>query len=330
MRRRDFITAIAGLAAAWPLSAQAEVEQKRRIGFILAYAEDNPEAAPRIAAFVKGLRQLGWIDGRNIQIDYRYGSADPERTRKNAVELVALAPDVILAGNTSTVAPLQRATRTVPIVFAGVVDPVAAGFVDTLARPGGNATGFTQFEYGMSSKWLELLKEIAPNVTRVAVLRDRDVSITETGEFAAIQEVASSLGVEVSPIGIGENEDDIERAVTAFARSSNGGLIVGTGTPAVRHRKLITMLAARHRLPAAYPYHFFITEGGLASYGPDRVDPFRRAAAYVDRILKGEKPADLPVRAPTKYELFVNQKTAKALGLTIPIAILTRANEVIE
>ena len=330
MRRRDFITAIAGLATAWPLSAQAQVEQKRRIGVILAYAEDNPEAPPRIAAFVKGLRQLGWVDGRNIQIDYRYGGADPERTRKNAAELVALAPDVILAGNTSTVAPLQRATRTVPIVFAGVVDPVAAGFVDTLARPGGNATGFTQFEYGMSGKWLELLKEIAPNVTRVAVLRDRDVNITETGEFAVIQAVASSAGVEVSPIGIGDSEDEIERAVTAFARSPNGGLIVVTGTPAVRHRKLIARLAARHRLPAVYPYHFFVTDGGLVSYGPDRVDPFRRAAAYVDRILKGEKPADLPVQAPTKYELFVNQKTAKALGLTIPTAILARADEVIE
>jgi putative ABC transport system substrate-binding protein len=330
MKRRDFIKVIAGCAAAWPIAAASQVEQKRRIGIILAYAEDNPEAPPRIAAFVKGLRQLGWIDGRNIQIDYRYSGGDSERTRKYAAEFVALAPDVILAGNTSTVAPLQRATRTVPIVFAGVVDPVAAGFVDSLARPGGNTTGFTQFEYGMSGKWLELLKEIAPNVNRVAVLRARDVNITETGEFAAIQAVAPSLRMEVSPIGIGDAEDEIERAVAAFARSANGGLIVGTGTPAVRHRKLIAKLAARHRLPAVYPYHFFITEGGLVSYGPDRVDPFRRAAEYVDRILKGEKPADLPVQAPTKYELVINQKAAKALGLTIPTAVLTRADNVIE
>jgi putative ABC transport system substrate-binding protein len=330
MKRRDFIKVIAGCAAAWPIAAASQVEQKRRIGIILAYAEDNPEAPPRIAAFVKGLRQLGWIDGRNIQIDYRYSGGDSERSRKYAAELVALAPDVILAGNTSTVAPLQRATRTVPIVFAGVVDPVAAGFVDSLARPGGNTTGFTQFEYGMSGKWLELLKEIAPNVNRVAVLRARDVNITETGEFAAIQAVAPSLRMEVSPIGIGDAEDEIERAVAAFARSANGGLIVGTGTPAVRHRKLIAKLAARHRLPAVYPYHFFITEGGLVSYGPDRVDPFRRAAEYVNRILKGEKPADLPVQAPTKYELVINQKAAKALGLTIPTAVLTRADNVIE
>jgi putative ABC transport system substrate-binding protein len=330
MRRRDFIKAIAGSAAAWPLAAQAQVDRKRRIGVILAYAEDNPEAPPRVAAFVKGLQELGWVEGRNIQIDYRYSGGDSERTRKYATELVALAPDVILAGNTSTVAPLQRATRTVPIVFAGVVDPVAAGFVDTLARPGGNTTGFTQFEYGMSGKWLELLKEIAPHVTRVAVLRARDVTITETGEFAAIQAVAPSLGIEVSPMGIGEADDEIERAITAFARSSNNGLIVGTGTPAVRHRKLITKLATRHRLPAVYPYRFFVTEGGLVSYGPDRVDPFRRAAAYVDRILKGEKPADLPVQAPTKYELVVNQKTSKAIGLKIPTTVLARADEVIE
>lgn len=245
MRRRDFIKAIVGSAVAWPIAARAQVDRKRRIGVILAYAEDNPEAPPRIAAFVKGLQELGWIDGRNIQIDYRYSGGDTERTRKHATELVALAPDVILAGNTSTVAPLQRATRTVPIVFAGVVDPVAAGFVDTLARPGGNATGFTQFEYGTSGKWLELLKEIAPHVTRVAVLRARDVTITETGEFAAIQAVAPPLGIEVSPIGIGDADDEIERAISAFARSSNNGLIVGTGTPAVRHRKLITKLAAR-------------------------------------------------------------------------------------
>jgi putative tryptophan/tyrosine transport system substrate-binding protein len=330
MRRRDFIKIVAGSAAAWPLAARAQVDRKRRIGVILAYAEDNLEAPPRVAAFVKGLEQLGWIDGRNIQIDYRYSGGDPERTQKYATELVALAPDVILAGNTSTVAPLQRATRTLPIVFAGVVDPVAAGFVDTLARPGGNTTGFTQFEYGMSGKWLELLKEIVPHITRAGVLRARDVTITETGEFAAIQAVAPSLGIEISPIGIGDADDEVERAIAAFARSPNNGLIVGTGTPAVRHRKLITKLAVRHRLPAVYPYRFFVIEGGLVSYGPDRVDPFRRAAGYVDRILKGEKPADLPVQAPTRYELVVNQKTSKALGLKIPTTVLTRADEIIE
>ena len=331
MRRRDFIKVVVSSATAgWPLAAGAQVERKRRIGIIMAYTEDNPEGPPRISAFVEGLRESGWIEGRNIQIDYRYSGGDTERTQKYATELVALAPDVILAGNTSTVAPLLRATRTVPIVFAGVVDPVAAGFVDALARPGSNATGFTQFEYGMSGKWLELLKEIASHVTRVAVLRARDVNITETGEFAAIQAVAPSLGVEISPISIGEAGDEIERAIATFARSPNSGLIIGTGTPAVRHRKLITELAARHRLPAVYPYRFFVTEGGLVSYGPDRIDPFRRAASYVDRILKGEKPADLPVQNPTKYQLVINLKTAKALGIAVPSSLLARADEVIE
>ena len=244
--------------------------------------------------------------------------------------MIALAPDVILAGNTSTVEPLQRATRTVPIVFAGVVDPVANGFVETMARPGGNTTGFTQFEYGMSGKWLELLKEIAPQVTRAAVLRARDITVIETGELAAIQAVAPSLGVEISPLGLGDSGDENERGIASFARTPNSGLIVGTGLPAIRYRQLIIKLAAQYRLPAVYPYNFFVTEGGLISYGPDRVDPFRRAATYVDRILKGEKPADLPVQAPTKYELVVNLKTAKALGLTIPQSVLARADEVIE
>ncbi|MGB7694024.1 MAG: ABC transporter substrate-binding protein [Pseudolabrys sp.] len=247
----------------------------------MAYAEDNPDGKPRLAAFAQGLQDLGWTDGRNFRIEYRWSAGDAERTRKYAAELVALAPDVILAGNTSTVGPLQQATHTVPIVFAGVVDPVAAGFVDNLARPGGNTTGFTQFEYGMSGKWLELLKEIAPRVTRAAVLRE--VGITETGEFAAIQTVAPTLGVEISPLGL-RDAGEIERGIAAFARSPNGGLIAATGASAVRHRELITKLAARHRLPAVYPYRFFVTVGGLVSYGPDRVDPFRRAAAYVDRI----------------------------------------------
>jgi putative ABC transport system substrate-binding protein len=328
MQRREFLALLGGAAVAWPLAAHAQQPDRlRRIGVLMAYAEDNPDGKPRLAAFAQRLQELGWTDGRNIRIEYRWSAGDAERTRRYAAELAALAPDVILAGNTSTVGPLQQATRTVPIVFAGVVDPVAAGFVDSLARPGGNTTGFTQFEYGMSGKWLELLKEVAPRVTRAAVLRD--VTIEGTGEFAAIQTVAPSLGVEVSPLG-SRDVGEIERGIAAFARSPNGGLIVATGTSQVRHRELITALAARHRLPAIYPYRFFVTVGGLISYGPDRVDPFRRAAAYVDRVLKGEKPADLPVQAPTKYELVINLKTAKALGLTIPPAVLARADEVIE
>jgi putative ABC transport system substrate-binding protein len=299
----------------------------RRIGVLMAYAEDNPDGKPRLAAFAQGLQGLGWTDGRNISIEYRWSAGDVERTRRYAAELVALAPDVILAGNTSTVGPLQQATHTVPIVFAGVVDPVGAGFVDSLARPGGHTTGFTQFEYGTSGKWLELLKEIAPRVTRAAVLRD--VTIAATGEFAAIQAVAPSLGVEVSPLGTRE-AGEIERGIANFARSPNGGLIVATGASAVGHRELITRLAARHRLPAIYPYRFFVALGGLVSYGPDRVDPFRRAAAYVDRILKGEKAGDLPVQAPNKYELVINLKAAKSIDLTIPPSVLVRADEVIE
>jgi putative tryptophan/tyrosine transport system substrate-binding protein len=328
MRRRDFISFVGGAAAAWPLAARAQQSDRvRRIGVLMAYAEDNPDGKPRLAAFAKGLQELGWIDGRNIRIEYRWSAGDAERTRKYAAELVALSPDVILAGNTSTVGPLQQATHTVPIVFAGVVDPVGAGFVNSLARPGGNITGFTQFEYGMSGKWLELLKEVAPGVARAAVLRD--VTIAGTGEFAAIQAVAPPLGVEVSPLS-SRDAGEIERGIADFARSPNGGLVVATGATAVGHRELITKLAARLRLPAIYPYRFFVTVGGLMSYGPDRVDPFRRAAAYVDRILKGEKPADLPVQAPTKYELVVNLKAAKAVGLTIPPSLLARADEVIE
>ena len=329
MRRRDFIKCIAGSAVAWPVVTHAQQpDQIRRIGVIMSYSDNDPEGRPRLAALVQGLQELGWTDGRNIHIDYRYTAGDAERTRKYATELVALAPDVILAGNTSTVGALQQATRTVPIVFAGVVDPVGGGFVDSLARPGGNITGFTQFEYGLSGKWLELLKEIAPRVTRVAVLRDVTVAVAHA-EFAAAQAVAPSLGVEISPLGV-RDSDEIERGVAAFARGPNGGLIVASSPGTFRYRKLITTLAIRHRLPAVYPFRYFVDLGGLISYGSDRIDQFRRAAGYIDRILKGEKPADLPVQAPTKYELVINIKTAKALGLTIPSSVQARADEVIE
>ncbi len=329
MRRRDFIKSIAGSAVAWPVVTRAQQpDQMRRIGVIISYSDDDPEVRPRLAALVQGLKVLGWTDGRNIHIEYRYTAGDAERARKYAEELVALAPDVIVAGNTSTLGALQQATRTVPIVFAGVVDPVGAGFVDSLARPGGNITGFTQFEYGLSGKWLELLKEIVPRVTRVAVLRDVTVAVAHA-EFAAAQAVAPSLGVEISPLGV-RDTDEIERGIAAFARGSNGGLIVASSPGTFRYRKLITTLAIRHRLPAVYPFRYFVDLGGLISYGSDRIDQFRSAAGYIDRILKGEKPSDLPVQAPTKYQLVVNLKTAKALGLTVPSSVLARADEVIE
>jgi putative ABC transport system substrate-binding protein len=329
MQRRDFITLLGG-AAAWPLVARAQQgERVRRIGVLLAATADDPDYQARIAAFQQGLQQLGWSDGRNVHIDTRWATTKPDDIRRHAAELAALAPDVILAGTgTATVAPLLQATRTVPIVFAVVIDPVGAGFVDSLARPGGNATGFTVFEYGMTGKWLELLKQIAPPVTRAAVLRDPTIA-SGIGQFAAVQAVAPSLGVELSPVDV-RDAGEIERAVTAFARSSNGGLIVTASALATRHRDLIIALAARLRLPAVYPYRFFVTVGGLISYGPDFVDQYRQAAGYVDRILKGEKPADMPVQAPTKYELIVNLKTAKALGLDVPQTLLGRADEVIE
>ena len=327
MKRREFIKLLGG-STLWPLAAHAQQpDRMRRIAVLMTVAEDNPDGKPRLEVFVQGLQELGWTDGRNIRIDYRWSAGDAERTRKYAAELVSLAPDVILAGNTSTVGPLQQATHIIPIVFAGVVDPVGAGFIESLARPGGHTTGFTQFEYGLSGKWLELLKEIVPGVRRVAVLRG--VTIAETGEFAAIQTVAPSLGVEVSPLGT-RDAGEIERGIADFARSPNGGLIVAAGASAIVHRELITRLAAQHRLPAIYPYRSFVTAGGLVCYGPDRVDPFRRAAAYVDRILKGEKASDLPVQAPNKYELVINLKAAKSIGLTIPPAVLARADEVIE
>jgi putative tryptophan/tyrosine transport system substrate-binding protein len=329
MRRREFIMLLGGAAASWPLAASAQQEGRvRRIGVLLSFAADDPEALASVGAFLQGLQQLGWTDGRNVRIDYRMTAGDADRSRRYAAELVALAPDVILAMGISTVGPLLQANRTVPIVFANVIDPVGAGFVASMARPGGNTTGFTNYEYGMSAKWLELLKQIAPRVTRVAVMRDPSLT-SGTAMLAAIQAVAPSFGVELSPVDV-RDAGEIERAVTAFARGSNDGLIVVPNPTANFQRELIVTLAAKHRLPAVYPYRYYITSGGLISYGPDPIDQFRLAAGYVDRILKGEKPADLPVQAPTKYELVINLKTAKALGLTVADTLLARADEVIE
>jgi len=324
MQRRALITLLAG-AAGWPLAAHAQQPDRiRRIG-AFAGIEEDAEGQARFAAFLQGLRQLGWTDGRNVRIDYRWGGGNADNIRKQAAELAALAPDVILAAGAAVAGPLLQATRTVPIVFVIVPDPVGAGFVDSLARPGGNATGFITYEYSISAKWLELLKQIAPDVTRAAVLRDPAIS-TGIGQFGAIQAVAPSLGVEVSPVNV-RDADEIERAIAAFARPSNGGLIVTASALVVVHRDLIITLAARHKLPAVFYERFFVAGGGLISYGPDYLDEFRRAAGYVDRILKGEKPADLPVQAPTKYKLVINLKT---LGLTMPPSLLTTADEVIE
>jgi len=330
MTRRKFIALLGGAAVAWPLAARAQqAERMRRIGVLTGGGgADDPDMQVRVAAFLQGLAQLGWTDGRNVRIDTRWPAANADNIRKHAAELAALAPDVIVAGGTATVGPLLQATRTVPIVFVGVADPVGAGLVDSLARPGGNATGFMQFEYSLSAKWVELLKQVAPGVTRAAVLRNSAVT-SGIGQFAVIQSVAPSVGVEVSPVNL-RDAGEIERAVTAFARSGNGGLIVTASGLASIHRELIITLAARHKLPAVYPRRLFVTDGGLMSYGSDRIDQFRRAAAYVDRILKGEKPADLPVQAPTRYELVLNLKTAKALGLDVPPMLLATADEVIE
>jgi putative ABC transport system substrate-binding protein len=300
----------------------------RRIGVLLSTAADDPESSARTASFLKGLQQLGWIEGRNLRIDIRWAAGDAELYRKYAAELVALAPDVILASSSPTVAALQAATRTVPIVFAHAVDPVGAGFVDSLARPGGNATGFVLFEYGISAKWLELLKEIAPALKRVAVLRD-STTAAGMGQFGAIQSVAPSFGMEVNPVSL-RDPGEIERGITAFAASPNGGLIITAAPLGTLYRELIIALAARHKLPAIYSSRFFAADGGLVYYGPDLTDQYRRAAGYVDRILKGEKPANLAVQAPTKYELAINLKTARALGITVPLSVLTRADEVIE
>ena len=328
MRRREFITLVGG-AAAWPMVARAQQpERPRRIGVLMNRTAEDPETSSFVGAFAQGLAELGWTIGRNVRIEYRWGANDADLDRIYAPDLVALAPDVILAAGTVSVAALQRVTRTLPIVFVTVADPVGAGFVDSLARPGGNTTGFTLFEYSLSGKWLELLKQIAPGVTRVAVLRDPANPAGST-QFAAIQAVAQSLGVEVSPVSV-RDAGEIERAVTAFARSANGGLIVTGSASATRYGETIIKLAARHKLPAVYPNRFSILAGGLICYGPDRIDMYRRAAGYIDRILKGEKPADLPVQAPTKYELVINLKTAKALGLTVPHSLLARADEVIE
>jgi putative ABC transport system substrate-binding protein len=328
VRRREFITLLAGAAAAWPLAAGAQHgERPRRIGVLMYWSADDAEGQARHAAFTQALKQLGWDDGRNLRIDSRWATAAD--IRRHATELVAVAPDVLVAASgTATTASLLEATRTVPIVFVAVIDPVGAGFVASLARPGGNVTGFTNYEYGTSGKWLELLKEIAPRVTRAAVLRDPAIA-SGIGQFGAIQALAPSLGMELSPIDI-RDAGEIERAVTAFARALNGGLIVTGSVAAIVHRDLIATLAARHRLPAVYPGRYSVTAGGLISYGPDLVDQYRRAAGYVDRILRGEKPADLPVQAATKFELVINLKTAKALGLDLPASVLARADEVME
>ena len=331
MRRRAFITLLGGAAAAWPLAARAQQrERMRRIGVLLPATADDADFQARVGAFQQALAQLGWIIGRNVRIDTRWGGGKSEDIRRHAMELVALAPDVILAHGTSTLRPLVQATRSVvvPIVFPIAGDPVGAGFVDSLAQPGGNVTGFMTVEYSFGGKWLELLKEIAPGVTRVAVLRDASQG-AGTSLFAVIQAMASSLKVEVSPVNA-RDAGEIDRAVAAFARSANGGLIVTAAGGTQVHRHLITTLAARHKLPAVYQGRHFVTVGGLISYDADYIDQYQRAAGYVDRILKGEKPANLPVQAPTKYELVINSKTAKALGLDLPPLLLARADEVIE
>ena len=328
LTRREFLTLL-GSAAACPRSAYAQQQPRvRRIGVLMNLAADDPESQTRNAAFLQGLQQRGWTDGRDVRIDYRWAAGDADRFRRYAAELVALTPDVILASTSPAVAALQQVTRDVPIVFVIVIDPVGAGFVASLARPGGNVTGFTLFEYGIGAKWLELLKEIAPVTTRVAVLRDPAIA-AGVGQLGAIQAVASSLRVEITPVDI-RDAGEIERALAAFARSPNGGMIV-TGSPSQGvHRELIISLAAKHQLPAVYPFRYLVKDGGLIGYGPSQVDQYRQAASYVDRIFKGEKPADLPVQAPTKYELAVNLKTAKALGLTVPPTLLALADEVVE
>ena len=327
MRRRAFLTLL-GCAAAWPVASSAQqAERVRRIGVLMPFTANDPEAQARNVMFEQSFRQLGWAIGRDLQIEYRSPGGEAASIRRSAAELVALAPDVIVTFGSATIGPVQQATRTIPIVFVNLADPVGAGFVQSLARPGGNATGFTNFEYSMSGKWVELLKQIAPSVTRVAVLRD-PTSAAGIGQFGAIQSVAQSLGVELTPFSV-RDPGEIERDVAAFARSGNGGLIVTAGGTAFR-RDLIIGLASRHKLPAVYPFRYYAKDGGLITYGPDTRDSIRRAVAYVDRILKGEKPADMPVQAPTKYELVINLKTAKALGLTVSPTLLARADEVIE
>jgi ABC-type uncharacterized transport system substrate-binding protein len=329
MNRRQFITLLGGAAVAWPFASQAQQrERARRIGVLNTFAAEDPEGQARIAALLQALQPLGWTVGTNLSIDHRWGTGDAATTRKNAAELVALAPDVILTSGAAGVGPLLETTRSVPVVFVLVADPVGAGFVDSLSRPGGNATGFIAVEYGMGSKLLELLKEIAPRVTRAAVIRDPAIS-AGIGMFGAIQSAAPSLGVEATPVNV-RDIGQMESAIATFARTGNGGLVVTPSPLAFAHRDLIVSLAARHNLPAVYFTRTFVATGGLACYGPDNLDQYRRAAGYVDRILKGEKPADLPVQAPTRYELVINLKTAKALGLEVPPMLLARADEVIE
>jgi putative tryptophan/tyrosine transport system substrate-binding protein len=328
LKRREFIKLLGGAAASWPLAARAQQrERMRRIGVLMNSTADDAVSQDRLAAFVQGLQELGWTVGRNLQFDYRWGAGNAERYRTFAAELVALAPDILVTLGAPAVEALQRATRTVPIVFASVTDPVGGGLVASLARPGGNTTGFTLSEYGLSGKWVELLKEIAPRVKRTAVLRD-PVAVG-IGQFAAMQAVAPSLQVELSPVDV-RDAGEIERAVTVFAERPNGALIVTASAYTTIHRELIIALARRHQLPAVYPYRYYITSGGLLSYGPDPVDQFRRSAGYVDRILKGEKPADLPVQEPTKFDLVLNLKTAKELGLDVPSTLIARADDVIE
>jgi putative ABC transport system substrate-binding protein len=328
--RRSFLSLLGGAAAAWPMEAwaQQQGERVRRVGILLSAAANDPEYPTLLAAFLQELQQLGWTAGPNLRFDIRWGAGDVDNIRKYAAELSALGPDVIVAPGGASLGPLLQVTRAVPIVFMIVPDPVGAGLVDSLASPGGNATGFTSFEYGLGGKWLELLKELVPSVTRVAVVRDTTIT-AGIGQFGAIQSVSPSVGVEVSPINARDGPE-VERAVTAFASTAHGGLIVTSSAASIRHRDLIIMLATRHRLPAIYYSREFAARGGLLSYGPNRLDQFRRAASYVDRILKGEKPADLPVQAPTKYELIINLKTARALDITVPATLLARADEVIE
>jgi len=330
MRRREFMGLVGGAAITWPLAARTQQrERMRRIGMLMAYNANDPQGQIRNAAFLQGLQQLGWTVGQNVQMDYRWSAAgNLDDTRKYAAELVALAPDVIFAPGTASLGPALQATRNIPIVFAIVPDPVGSGFVNSLARPGGNATGFTSFDYGIGAKWLELLKEVAPKVTRAGIIRDPTVA-AGLGMWAAIQSASPATGIEVSPINM-TDADEIERAVAAFAQAQNGGLIVTGSALTVRHRDLIISLAARHKLPAIYYDPYYVAAGGLVAYGVDNVDQFRRAAGYVDRILKGEKPADMPAQQPTKYELVINLKTAKALGLTVPQSLLASADDVIE
>jgi putative tryptophan/tyrosine transport system substrate-binding protein len=329
MERREFITLLGGAAAAWPLAAHAQqTDRVRRIGVIMPFASDDPEALARLGAFRQALQDLGWSADRNVHFEYRWGVGDSERNHKNAAELVRLAPDVILATGSPTVEPLLRATHDVPIVFVQLADPVGAGMVESLSRPGGNATGFTTADYEMAGKLLGLLKEIAPDVKRVAVFRD-SATTAGIGQWGASQAAASSFGVELRPVGV-SSADEIERTVDSFARAPNGGLIVTASGPSIVHRELIIAEATKYRLPAVYPQRLFVLDGGLISYGNNSIDPYRRAAGYVDHILKGEKPSELPVQTPTEYELVVNLKTAKMLGLSIPASVLARANEVIE